>query len=165
VRIFTAGEAEVSRLSQLSLRTNQFNLTTRRLQPSDVLALVRDPEALVFAVRTADRFGDNGLVGAVLAHRASGTVHIDNFLLSCRVFARGVEQSALSVLLRHARDTGANSVVGTYRPSPKNGKVREFYPRNGFAKIADDATGAVFRHDLVNIAAPPAHVTLIEELG
>lgn len=165
VRMFAAGEAEVNRLSQLSLRTNQFNLTTRRLQPAEVQALVRDPDALVLALRTADRFGDNGLVGAILTHREGRTVHIDNFLLSCRVFARGVEQSALSAVLRHARDTGADSVVGTYRPTAKNGKLREFYPRNGFTTITDDDTGTVFQHDLVDIAAPPEHVTLIEELG
>ncbi|MFI9387646.1 HAD-IIIC family phosphatase [Kutzneria sp. NPDC052558] len=165
VRVFAAGEQEVNRVAQLSLRTNQFNLTTRRLQPADVQALIRDPDALVLALRTADRFGDNGLVGAVLAHRETDTLHIDNFLLSCRVFARGVEQSALSVLLRHARDTGAGSVVGTYRSTAKNGKVREFYPRNGFSTVTDDGAEAVFRHDLVDIAAPPAHVTLTEELG
>ncbi|MFC0440030.1 HAD family hydrolase [Kutzneria buriramensis] len=165
VRVFAAGEQDVNRVAQLSLRTNQFNLTTRRLQPADVQALIRDPDALVLALRTADRFGDNGLVGAILAHREADVLHIDNFLLSCRVFARGVEQTALSVLLRHARDTGAGSVVGAYRSSAKNSKVREFYPRNGFSTVTDDGAEAVFRHDLVDIAAPPEHVTLTEELG
>ncbi|MFF3956770.1 HAD-IIIC family phosphatase [Streptomyces sp. NPDC001890] len=162
VALDPARDSDVPRLSQITLRTNQFNLTTRRRQPADVQALLDDPEALVLAVRSADRFGDNGVVGAVFARREGRALVIDNFLLSCRVFARGIEQTCLSALLRHAAATGADTVYGSYLPSPKNGKVAEFYPRHGFT-AADTVPGLderLFRHDLGDIPPIPAHVHL-----
>jgi predicted enzyme involved in methoxymalonyl-ACP biosynthesis len=76
------------------------------------------------------------------------------------VFARGVEQATLSALLEHARDTGAAAVVGEYRATTKNGKVRDFLPSIGFTTTADDGDTATFRHDLTDIAPPPEHVGL-----
>ncbi|MGC9544526.1 HAD-IIIC family phosphatase [Streptomyces sp. UG1] len=163
-------EPDVPRVAQLTQRTNQFNLTTVRLQPDDVQNLIADPAALVLAVHSADRFGDNGLVGAVLGHRAGDVLHLDNFLLSCRVFSRGIEQACLLAVLRHARDTGAARVVGAYRPTAKNHKVKDFYLRNGFTP-ADDPAGehstgtVVFHHDLADIAAPPDHIHLTQSIG
>ncbi|QFZ19209.1 HAD-IIIC family phosphatase [Saccharothrix syringae] len=160
VRVARARPEELARVSQVTLRTNQFNLTTRRLQPADVRALAEDPDGYVVAVHTADRFGDNGLVGVLLGRREADVLRLDNVLLSCRVFARGVEQAALSALLAHARDTGATAVLGEYRPTAKNGKVRDFLPGVGFATVADDGDVVTFRHDLTDIAPPPAHVGL-----
>ncbi|MFK8844884.1 HAD-IIIC family phosphatase [Streptomyces sp. Ac-502] len=134
VEIGPVADADVPRVSQLTLRTNQFNLTTRRLQPAEVRALAEGPDTQVLAVRSGDRFGDNGLVGAVFLRREGSTVHIDNFLLSCRVFARGIEQAALTTVLRRARADGAREVVGYYRESAKNAKVQDFYPANGFTR-------------------------------
>ncbi|KPM52650.1 methoxymalonyl-ACP biosynthesis protein FkbH [Frankia sp. R43] len=162
VRLEAARASQVGRLSQLTLRTNQFNLTTRRLQPRAVAALLDDPAALVLAIHSADRFGDNGLVGAILARRVgldgpagtglggpAGTddtggavLRIDNFLLSCRVFSRGIEQACLVALLHHARDTGAREVLGEYVPTAKNGIVGDFYPRYGFTAAPAPATAA-----------------------
>jgi FkbH-like protein len=160
VRVARARPDELARVSQVTLRTNQFNLTTRRLQPADVRALAEDPDAYVLAVHTADRFGENGLVGVVLAHREADVLKLDNVLLSCRVFARGVEQATLSALLEHARATGASAVLGEYRATPKNGKVRDFLPGVGFTTTSDDGDTATFRHDLIDIAPPPEHVGL-----
>jgi FkbH-like protein len=160
VRVAPAAPGEAGRLSQLTLRTNQFNLTTERLRPADVDGLIGDPDALTLAVHVADRFGDSGIAGAILARREGDVLAIRNFLLSCRVFGRGVEQAALSVLLEHARTSGATAVTGTYRRSPKNANVAEFYPRHGFAAVAEDGDVATFRHDLAEIAPPPDHITL-----
>ncbi|MGX1133674.1 FkbH-like protein [Streptomyces glaucescens] len=173
VRLAEASDSEIARVSQLTLRTNQFNLTTRRLQPADVTRLAEDPDALVLTIRSADRFGDNGVVGAILAHRDEDVLHIDNFLLSCRVLARGIEQACLSALLSHARRQGMRAVRADYRPSAKNGKVGDFYVSNGFrpleagADSADAADTAVstFHHDLAEIAGPPEHIQLTRSLG
>ncbi|WP_372512175.1 HAD-IIIC family phosphatase [Frankia umida] len=166
VLLATATDSQVNRISQITLRTNQFNLTGRRLQPAAVAALTRDPESLVLGIRCSDRFGDNGLAGAVLAHREDDLVHIDNFLLSCRVFARGIEQACLSAVLRHARATGATGVVGRYRETAKNGKVRDFYPRSGFVAVDAPTTAeTVFHHDLAEIPPSPDHVELAMQLA
>ncbi|MER5548720.1 HAD-IIIC family phosphatase [Streptomyces sp. NPDC002589] len=161
VTVAPATEADVPRLSQITLRTNQFNLTTRRLQPADVHALLDSPHHLVLAIRSRDRFGDNGLVGAVFAERAGDTLRIDNVLLSCRVFARGIEQAALGALLAHARDTGARAVLAAYRPTAKNHKVRDLCPSLGFETAGTSEDGALdFRHPLTELPAIPPHVTL-----
>jgi FkbH-like protein len=133
------------------------------LPPAAVRALVADPDALVLTVSTDDRFGDNGLVGAVLARRAGGLLRIENFLLSCRVFARGIESACLAWLLRHAREAGVEAVLADYRPTTRNHRVADFYPRHGFTPSESTVEdGAVaFRHGLTDIVPPPEHVRLV----
>lgn len=160
-----ATEPDVARVSQLSLRTNQFNLTTRRLQPADVRALIDDPASLVLTIRSSDRFGDNGLVGVVFARWDEDVLHLDNFVLSCRVFSRGIEQAALSAVLRHARAGGARAVHGEYRPTAKNHTVRDFYPRYGFRPMPEGDESSSFRHDLADIVEIPEHVDLTTDLN
>ncbi|MGY1438542.1 HAD-IIIC family phosphatase [Streptomyces reniochalinae] len=160
VRLAAPGPAELPRVSQLTLRTNQFNMTTVRMQPAEVGELMAAGDTQVLAVHSSDRFGDNGLVGALFLRRERERLHIDNFVLSCRVFSRGIEQACLSSVLRHARQTGATSVTGTYRRTAKNGKVAGLYTAHGFTEVTDDGTTAAFRHDLHHVPAPPPHVHL-----
>ncbi|MER6633000.1 HAD-IIIC family phosphatase [Streptomyces sp. NPDC000987] len=161
VEVAPVRDHEVARIAQITLRTNQFNLTTRRLQAPDVRERLDSPDHLVLAVRSRDRFGDNGVVGALFAHREDEALRIDNMLLSCRVFARGIEQAALAALLEHARDSGAAEVRASYRPTAKNRKVRDLYPSLGFERTAESADGTLeFRHALTELPHVPAHVSL-----
>lgn len=160
VTVAAAEPAQYARVSQLTLRTNQFNLTTRRLQPAEVEALADDPSASVLTVSSSDRFGDNGLVGAVLLRRDGDTWHIDNFLLSCRVFSRGIEAAVLAAVLEHARGHGAAQVLAAYRRTAKNGKVADFYPRSGFTTVAFDERSAAYRHGLDPLPRPADHIRL-----
>ena len=160
VTVAVVGERDLARVAQLSLRTNQFNLTTRRLQPADVRERIEDPDHLVLSIRSADRFGDNGVVGAVFARREADAMQIDNVLLSCRVFARGVEQAALAALLEHARRSGLTAVHARYRPTAKNHGVRDFYPSLGFRRTGETEAGTTFVHDLAELPAVPQHLTL-----
>lgn len=154
----------VERVAQLTLRTNQFNLTTKRLQVADVRALLDDPATRITTIDSADRFGENGLVGVVFTRRADDGVHIDNFLLSCRVFSRGIEQAALATVLAQARAEGASAVHAAYRHTAKNHAVAAFYPRNGFVPLhggaAEDEAEHRFRHDLAELPAVPEHLHL-----
>jgi len=165
VRLSPVGDGDVPRTSQLSLRTNQFNLTTRRLQPADISALRGDPDAQVLTVRSSDRFGDNGLVGAVFLRRDDNELHIENFVLSCRVFSRGIEQACLSAILRQSQSVGLKAVYGSYRQTERNGIVSDFYPRNGFEPAGSDGGTATFRHDLTDPPALPSHLTLHHDLA
>ncbi|MFF4764719.1 HAD-IIIC family phosphatase [Streptomyces sp. NPDC001292] len=174
LRIGPATEAETPRISQLTLRTNQFNLTAQRLQPGEVLERTKDPAALTLAVRAGDRFGDHGLVGAILARRDGDLLRIDNFLLSCRVFSRSIEEACLTWVLRHARATGAAAVVARYRETAKNRRVADFYPRHGFVPADDegddgdegggdgDSGVRTFRHELRQIEPMPSHIRIDE---
>jgi FkbH-like protein len=120
----------------------------------------REPDALVLTIRSADRFGDNGLVGAMFVRRTGDVAQLENFLLSCRVFSRGIEQACLSAVLQHARDIGLEAVRGAYRPTQKNQKVAELYPRYGFRLESDDGVTKVFRHDLQSVVEVPSHIRL-----
>ncbi|MET8973439.1 HAD-IIIC family phosphatase [Streptomyces hydrogenans] len=161
VTVAPATPEQYARVSQLTLRTNQFNLTTVRLQPAEVRALAEDPTASVLTVSSSDRFGENGLVGAVLLRRSGRTTHIDNFLLSCRVFSRGIETAVLAAVLREAREGGAARVTGAYRGTARNGKVASFYPRAGFAEDGGaDGDALAFAHPLDPLPEPPAHIRL-----
>jgi FkbH-like protein len=166
VRVRAAGPGDVPRLSQLTLRTNQFNLTTRRMQQPEVATLLQDPGWLVLAIDASDRFGDNGLVGAIFARRHADAIHIDNFVLSCRVFSRGIEQGCLAALLDYATSAGLAAVFGEYRPTAKNGIVGDLYPRYGFQPVTAAAGGegaATFRHDLREPLVRPAHLRMEED--
>jgi FkbH-like protein len=160
VQVSAVGDLDLARVAQLTLRTNQFNLTTQRLQPDEVRARIDDPEHLVLSVRSGDRFGDNGVVGALFAHREGDTLHIDNLILSCRVFARGIEQATVAAVLEHARAQGVSAVTAAYRPTKKNHRVREFWPSVGFAPTGGDEAELTFRHPLEDVAAAPAHLRL-----
>ncbi|HEY7147225.1 MAG TPA: HAD-IIIC family phosphatase, partial [Streptosporangiaceae bacterium] len=162
VRIAPVTGAEVARVSQLTLRTNQFNLTTARLQPAQVRELMTDPAAQVLAIYASDMFGDSGLVGAVFTRRDADVVQIVNFVLSCRVFSRGIEQACLASVLADARAAGASAVLAGFRPSKKNAKVRDFYPDNGFVLVSSDPRETVYRHDLAAIGAVD-HIELIRD--
>ncbi|PPK71412.1 HAD-IIIC family phosphatase [Actinokineospora auranticolor] len=156
VRLAPATPAEIARVAQLTLRTNQFNLTTIRLQQDDVVALTKDPAARVLTITTADRFGGNGIVGVLVLRAAGAELRLENFLLSCRVFARGIEQAVLSLVLTAAREGGFVAVTGEFRPTAKNGKVAELLPHFGFETLAE----GTFRHDLGEIVTIPEHLVL-----
>ncbi|MGW1718887.1 HAD-IIIC family phosphatase [Streptomyces sp. NPDC002156] len=159
---------QLARAAQLAQRTNQFNLTTRRMSAPEVREYADAPGGLVLTVGARDKFGDSGLVGAVFVRRDPTTGwHIENALLSCRVFGRGIEQALFAALLEAAREAGAPAVYGRFRPSARNGRVRELYPTLGFEATdgtgmaeGTDGTTTVFRHPLLVLPEVPAHITL-----
>ncbi|MFI1172160.1 HAD-IIIC family phosphatase [Streptomyces melanogenes] len=155
--------AELSRVSQLTLRTNQFHLAPERLQLPQVREWVERPDRGVLAVRARDRFGDHGLVGAVFWRRDAEDLHIDNYVLSCRVFSRGIESACLAAVLEHAAASGAHGALARHRPTPRNAAFASFYIDHGFVPTgvaAEDPTTVVFRHALRDITPAPAHLRL-----
>jgi FkbH-like protein len=137
---------DLARVNQLINKTNQFNPTTRRYTSEQLDALLATPGALGLQFRLRDRFGDNGLVSAmILAPRAdrTGCLDIDTWVMSCRVFGRQLEHEALNIAVEAARCAGVDEIVATYAPTPKNGVIRELYPKLGFRAIdsADEPAG------------------------
>ncbi|MHB9864463.1 HAD-IIIC family phosphatase [Streptomyces sp. YIM S03343] len=170
VRISPPRPHEIERIAQLSLRTNQFNLTGERVPAERILGPGRRP----LAVRVSDRYGDSGLVGAVLARDGADGLHIDNMLLSCRVLARGIEDGCLSAVLTHARERGLPAVHARYRATRRNSRAGGFYPSLGFRPashgeggtrdVSEGGAETVFRHDLADIPAVPGHLTVRADL-
>ncbi|MFJ9763000.1 HAD-IIIC family phosphatase [Streptomyces erythrochromogenes] len=162
---------EFARVSQLTLRTNQFNLTGVGYTEAELARRSAGPGRLLLVARSADRFGDNGLVGAVLGSVAGDVLRLDGMWLSCRVLGRGVEQACLALLLARARELGLSAVGARYVPTARNHRARDFYPSAGFTPAhpgpgGGSADGAVdFRHDLARLPQVPAHVRVTETPG
>jgi FkbH-like protein len=131
----TFDRAGLQRVHQLINKTNQFNLTTRRYTEAEVAALLDDPDAITLQIRLLDRFGDNGIIAIVIGRRAcneADTVVVDTWLMSCRILGRQVEEATLNLLASEAHAAGIRRIVGEYRPTAKNGMVREHYAKLGF---------------------------------
>jgi FkbH-like protein len=125
--------SQVKRIAQLTNKTNQFNLTTRRYSEADIADFMA--RASVFDIRLVDRFGDMGVVGVVIV--ADG--EIDTFLMSCRALGRGVEGR----ILRHVIDrAGIPRLRARYLPTRRNGLAETFYDDNGFDVLDVDHEGA-----------------------
>jgi len=132
-RLYRPEEADIARVAQLELKTNQFNLTTRRYAEAAIRDFMAREDALVLAFRLADRFGDHGLVSTLIAFHEGDALRIDSWLMSCRVFARSAEQYILRGVIAEALARGAARLVGEYQPTAKNDVVAELYPKLGFA--------------------------------
>ena len=126
VRIAPVSEDEVARASQLTLRTNQFNFTTRRRDESELRALLADPRFDVRTVRVQDRFGDYGLVGLIIAAQEADALVTDTLLVSCRVLGRGVEHRMAAALGELARSRDLDTVRITVDFTKKNTPARRF---------------------------------------
>jgi FkbH-like protein len=135
---FTA--VDVPRLSQLINKSNQFNLITRRRSEAEVIAVMNDPEHVAYSMRLKDRFGDHGLISVVIGKKCGETMHIDTWLMSCRVLKRQVEEEILNELARLARARGCTRLEGIYLPTAKNEMVRDFYSRMGFSLTRENGT-------------------------
>jgi FkbH-like protein len=133
-------ERHLERITQLTNKTNQFNLTTRRMSSSEIEAVMRSNDYLTAYVRLSDRFGDNGLVSLLVGNRRDTELLIDLWLMSCRVFGRGVEQLLCNYIVDQARGGGIRTLRGRYIPTERNGLVREHYPSMGFT-AADGGDG------------------------
>jgi len=151
---------EVARIAQLTQKTNQFNLTTRRYGAGDIEGFMRSPEHLVFVLKVRDRYGEYGLTGVGIAERNGTDARIDSFLMSCRILGRKLEDALLHELVTEAgRRWGATRVTGHYIATAKNGLVREFYESRGFSRVAEDGAARSYAAPLgVAGPAPPAFI-------
>jgi FkbH-like protein len=121
----------LARVAQLTQKTNQFNLTTRRYTESDIQRFASDGHD-VFALRLRDRLGDSGIVGVAIVRHAGERSEIDTLLMSCRALGRGVEDALLAACLRASRQHGAHAVVGEFLPTAKNQRAAGFYESQQF---------------------------------
>lgn len=147
--------ATVGRIAQLLARTNQFHLTGRRYGEAELRAMIGDPDRRVLWVRLADRFGDNGLIAAVLLCHENEALRVDNWAMSCRVLTRGVEEFTAGEILAAARALNCRRIVGEYVASDRNALVSGLYEHLGFRPLPEDADG-VTRWELDLAGPPPA---------
>ncbi|MCI8402812.1 MAG: HAD-IIIC family phosphatase [Lachnospiraceae bacterium] len=130
-----------SRIAQLSNKSNQFNLTTRRYTQAEIEAIATDDSYITLYGKLSDKFGDNGVVSVVIGHRSGETVDIDLWIMSCRVLKRDMECAMADKLVEECRRRGIKKIIGHFYPTAKNSMVKEFYGMQGFDKIGEDETG------------------------
>lgn len=131
----------MQRIAQLTNKSNQFNLTTRRYTQAEIEAAAENPDCITLYGKLTDRFGDNGIVSVVIGERRGEALHLVLWLMSCRVLKRDMEYAMMDALVAKCRAASIQTVYGYYYPTAKNAMVRAFYADQGFAKIAEDEAG------------------------
>ncbi len=159
VTIGSADAQSIARISQLTQRTNQFNLTTRRYSEAEVGEKATAADLDVLWLRLEDRFGDSGLCGVAIVRYEAEVAEIDTLLLSCRVLGRTIEYAFMETLLDRCRRRKCSRVLGVYRPSKKNQQVEGFYPSVGFSTVVDSQADGelVFEYVLSERVTLPRH--------
>tara|TARA_B100000686_G_scaffold160456_1_gene168090 strand:+ start:3986 stop:5734 length:1749 start_codon:yes stop_codon:yes gene_type:complete len=137
VKIKKSDQFLIPRISQLTLKTNQFNLTTKRYQEEDIKEFSNDPNFEVGCAQVLDKFGDNGITGVYILKKNENFWIIDTFLLSCRIMGRGVENAILAEILKSAKQNGINEIKAKFIPTEKNKPAENFLSEFGFEKQDD----------------------------
>ena len=142
-------EKYLNRLSKMTQKTNQFNLTTIRMTESDVQKYINSSSDFVICSSLTDRFGDSGVTAACfISFKEKKIANIDNLLLSCRVLGRNVEFSFLEQIIKEVSKRGAVKLLAKYIPSSKNKQVSNFYENFNFEKIKIDKNETVYKLDI-----------------
>lgn len=136
------------RIAQLTGKTNQFNLTTRRYTRAEVEEMAQDSRYITLFGRLMDKFGDNGLISVVIGEKRAGDLHILLWLMSCRVLKRGMEENMLDALAERAKAVGCQKLIGYYYPTKKNKIVEGLYASFGFSFVGQNETGSVWEMSL-----------------
>lgn len=139
IHIRKARTEDIHRVAQLSQKTNQFNLTTKRYTELDIHNMINSDKYLVYVASVKDKFGDNGQCVVVIVEKKDYvTVNIDTFIMSCRVMGRFIEDSIISYIERDVRDKGFDEVRAYYYPTKKNIPVKDLFDRLGYDVINVD---------------------------
>ncbi len=131
-------EFEFPRISQLTQRSNQFNLRTIRYTEAEIEQIAKDEKYLTLSFSLKDKFGDYGLISVVIMEKQDEkTLFLDTWLMSCRVLKRGMEEFIINQVIETAKANGFSKVVGEYIQTPKNAMVQKIYAKLGFTDLGD----------------------------
>lgn len=147
----------LARITQLTNKSNQFNLTTRRYTEAEMEQAASDPELIRLYGKLTDKFGDNGVITVVIGRQEGETVHIQLWLMSCRVLKRNMEHAMLDALAAQALARGARTLRGYYYKTAKNKMVEDFYAGFGFTLVERNGEDTVWELDLTGYQ-PQNHV-------
>lgn len=148
VQVIPINDYSLPRIHQLVLRTNQFNLTTKRYSENDLRDLSVSLTHSSFCIRLKDRLGDNGIIAVVIIEKQGSDAVIDSWIMSCRVLGRKIEELTLQQIVHTAKQLGCTKVIGIYSPTPKNQLVQDLYSRLGFVEFDRNSTRNMFAIEL-----------------
>ncbi len=157
VKVEELNATNLQRAAQLLNKTNQMNLSTRRLTDSELEAWSKQTGRKFWTFRVSDRVGDSGLTGILSLEIGNSGAQIVDFILSCRVMGRKIEETMLGVAVQHARAAGVAEIVAEYKPTSKNRPCLEFFQKSGFINGPSEN---VFHWDTKQEFAAPSAVRL-----
>lgn len=141
----------MARIAQLTNKSNQFNLTTKRYAQGEIEEIANNNNDYVTLYgKLKDKFGDNGVVSLCIGHLIDGICHIDLWLMSCRVLKRDMEYAMLDEFVKACQNKGVSEIRGYYFPTAKNTMVKDFYENMGFSRLLEDSDGSVWSLSLSN---------------
>ncbi len=132
-----ANDISISRIAQLTQKTNQMNLTTRRYSESDIRSILAKDDSFVYSVSARDKLGDHGIIAVIILKIRAEECYIDTLLLSCRVIGLTIEQSMLAFIHEKAGERGCKRLIGEYIPTKKNKPAADIYEKAKFRKTKD----------------------------
>lgn len=141
-------QTSVARIAELSQKSNQFNLTTKRYSEAEIAQRMAGPGSEVYSLVVKDRFGDAGLTGVVVMRYEAQTARVEAFFMSCRVIGRGVEFSIWNHITAQAALRGCNLMTAEYIPSAKNALVERFFDDLGMQQVGDLTNTSVTNYRL-----------------
>lgn len=151
----------MQRIAQLTNKSNQFNLTTLRCSEDDIRAMAEDAGCLCLYGKLVDKFGDNGVVTVVAGRQQGDVLHLQLWLMSCRVLKRGMEDAMMDAVVADAAARGIKTIRGYYYPTAKNGMVRDFYAEMGYTQLeTDENGGTVWELEVETYRPRQPHITV-----
>lgn len=136
INIESADKFNLPRIAQMTQKTNQFNLTTRRYTEADIEAMLQQG-ADVYCISVSDRFGDNGITGGIILRSNGNSAEIDTLLLSCRILGKDIESAFFKAIMNKMLSKGITEISARYIPTAKNALVADFYDRQGMLQIEE----------------------------
>jgi len=163
VKISRADDFSIPRISQLTQRTNQFNLTARRYGEDGLRSLIRKDRYEVYSIWVKDKYGDSGISGAIIMKKAGDSLVLDNFLMSCRVLGRGIEKTAIAFCVEKARKEKAKYLICEYIPTEKNIVIRDFLKNSKFACVKKVKKSEYWELDTKKKLERPSYIKVISK--
>ena len=136
IKIESADDIHIPRIAQMTQKTNQFNLTTKRYTDADLKNMI-SAGSKIYCMSVSDKFGDSGITGCIIIKQGE----VDSFLLSCRILGKGIENEFLKQIIAVLKQNGYTQLKASYIPTLKNMQVKNFYENNGFTLVSESDTG------------------------
>lgn len=151
IHFWKAKKEDIGRIAQLTQKTNQFNLTSKRYSEAQINQFRQSKNYRVYLASLTDKFGDNGKICVLIVKKLSShAVILDTFLLSCRVMGRFIEDQIISYVEKKIRREGFKKIIGEYRPTSKNTPVKNLFKRLGYRLVSGKAKNEKYELILSN---------------
>ena len=161
IKIFSS--LYLDRITQLTNKTNQFNLTTKRYTAGEIKNISESKDYLKIYGKLSDKYGDNGLIAIIIGNIKSNKCHIDLFLMSCRILKRGMEFAMLDELIKQCSEKEINEIIGYYYKTAKNSMVSDLYNQLGFVLVDSHDYESIWKLNIKNYKNKNKIIRIVNE--